>query len=80
MAMLADTREIEKNGILWFVGIFNAGCYRKYRAHGLYTYLDIGESTMMLRRVMRIYEPTKHRFLTDNLERGMVFVDVGANK
>jgi FkbM family methyltransferase len=80
MTMLADTRKFVTDGILRFVGILNGGRYRKYRAHGSYIYLDIGESTMMLRRVMQIYEVAKHRFLADNLERGMVFVDVGANK
>jgi FkbM family methyltransferase len=43
-------------------------------------YLDVSESVMMLMRVLRLYEPEKHRVLQAALAPGMTFVDVGACK
>jgi FkbM family methyltransferase len=43
-------------------------------------YLDVSESVMMLMRVLRLYEPAKHRALQAALAPGMTFVDVGACK
>jgi FkbM family methyltransferase len=80
MVVRTDTRKFVIDRILWLVRILNGGRHRKYRVHNHYIYLDIGESTMMLRRVLQQYEVAKHRFLADNLKEGMVFIDIGANK
>jgi FkbM family methyltransferase len=54
--------------------------HRAYPTRGGRLYLDVSESLMMLMRVLRRYEPDKHRALEHMLRPGMTFVDVGACK
>jgi FkbM family methyltransferase len=54
--------------------------YHAYPSRGGRIYLDLRESPMMLARVLRLYEVPKFAALRTCLQRGDVFVDVGANK
>ncbi|MCA1682813.1 MAG: FkbM family methyltransferase, partial [Actinobacteria bacterium] len=54
--------------------------HRPYPTRGGRVYLDASESVMMLMRVLRRYEPAKHRALARMLGPGMTFVDIGACK
>lgn len=54
--------------------------YRAYPIRAGRLYLDVSEAPTMLMRVLRLYEPEKHRALKQVLRPGMTFVDVGACK
>jgi FkbM family methyltransferase len=54
--------------------------HRAYPTRAGCLYLDVSESLTMLLRVLRLYEPAKHRTLDQVLRPGMTFVDVGACK
>jgi FkbM family methyltransferase len=54
--------------------------YEIYRVEGGQIFLNLHESSAMVQRAMRSYEPAKHALIRKHLRPGMTFIDVGANK
>ena len=54
--------------------------YEIYRVEGGLIFLNLHESSAMVQRAMRSYEPAKHALIRRHLRPGMTFIDVGANK
>ncbi len=54
--------------------------YRAYEISDGMIYLDVRESTMMLRRCLGLYEVSKRRAIEQFLQDGQTFIDIGANK
>ena len=57
-----------------------ANRYEIYRVEGGLIFLNLHESSAMVQRAMRSYEPSKHAIIRRHLRPGMTFIDVGANK
>lgn len=54
--------------------------HRPYPTRAGRLFFDVSEAPTMLMRVLRMYEPEKHRALEQVLRPGMTFVDIGACK
>ena len=70
---------------LWKLGFYiaktlNGNKYRKFAVRGYNIYLNISESVMMLKRAMGKYESEKFSAIENVVQKGMVFLDIGANK
>ena len=57
-----------------------ANRYKIYRVKGGLIFLNLHESSAMVQRAMRSFEPAKHALIRRHLRPGMTFIDVGANK